>query len=237
MEFDPQKENNFQDGVILLIDKPYGWTSFNVVSKIRSLVKKKTGVKLKVGHAGTLDPLATGLLVICIGKATKYVESLQSEIKEYVATFHIGQTTPSFDMETQKDFDFPTEHITNELVETVLKNFIGEQLQVPPLFSAKFIDGKRAYKFARNGVDIELKPVQITIHELELLKFDLPHLKVRIKCSKGTYIRALARDIGKALDSGAYLADLIRVGSGNYSIKDAISLDSFENYLQLNVTS
>lgn len=228
---------NFQEGVILLIDKPYGWTSFNVVSKIRSLIRRKTGVKnIKVGHAGTLDPLATGLLVICTGKATKRVEMLQAEAKEYIATFHLGQTTPSFDMETQKDFEFPTDHITLEDVKEVITGFIGEQQQIPPLFSAKFVQGKRAYRYARKGLDIELNPVPITIYEMTLINFQLPVLTVLIRCSKGTYIRAIARDIGKKLNSGAFLADLRRTKSGNFSVNNAITLNDFEEIIQNNVT-
>jgi len=224
------KETDFNEGAILLIDKPYGWTSFNVVSKVKSLVRRRTGVKkIKVGHAGTLDPLATGLLVICIGKATKQVESYLKDDKEYVATFRLGQTTPSFDMETQMDKEYPIDHITNKMVDDVLSGFLGEQEQIPPLFSAKSIQGKRAYKFARQGVEMELAPVKIKIHELELIKFELPSVTLRIKCSKGTYIRSLARDFGKALGSGAYLSDLRRIGSGEFNISNAIELQKIEN--------
>jgi tRNA pseudouridine55 synthase len=227
------KDTNFLEGAILLIDKPYGWTSFNVVSKVKYLVRRRTGVKnIKVGHAGTLDPLATGLLVICIGKATKQVESYLKDDKEYVATFRLGQTTPSFDMETQMDKEFPIDHITEEMVLKVAKGFLGEQDQVPPLFSAKSVNGKRAYKLARQGSDMELASVKITIHELEIIKFELPSIDLRIKCSKGTYIRSLARDFGKALDSGAYLSDLRRIGSGQFSISDAIGIEKFEKFFK-----
>ena len=230
-------ETNFQDGVILLIDKPYGWTSFNVVSKVRSLIRKSTGIKkIKVGHAGTLDPLATGLLVICTGKATKQVERLLAETKEYIATFTIGATTPSFDMETQKDMDYPIKHITKELVDKIVLNFIGDQMQTPPLYSAKFVGGKRAYEYARKGKNIEIKPVQISIYKMELLDFNPPYLKFHIKCSKGTYIRSLARDLGYALGSGEYLSELQRIRSGEFHLKDAISLDSFEEIIQTNAT-
>jgi len=223
------KDTNFLEGAILLIDKPYGWTSFNVVSKIKYLLRRRTGVKsIKVGHAGTLDPLATGLLVICVGKATKQVESYLKDDKEYVATFRLGQTTPSFDMETQMDQEYPIEHITDEMVTKVAKSFLGEQDQIPPLFSAKSIQGKRAYSFARQGVDMELAPVKIKIHELEIIKFELPSITLRIKCSKGTYIRSLARDFGKALNSGAYLSDLRRIGSGDFKISNAVELVEFE---------
>lgn len=223
------KNTNFLEGAILLIDKPYGWTSFNVVSKVKYLVRRRTGVKnIKVGHAGTLDPLATGLLVICIGKATKQVESYLKDDKEYIATFRLGQTTPSFDMETQMDKEFPIDHITNEMVLKVATDFLGEQDQIPPLFSAKSVNGKRAYKLARQGSDMELASVKITIHELEIIKFELPSVTMRIKCSKGTYIRSLARDFGTALNSGAYLSDLRRIGSGKFSISNAIDIENFE---------
>lgn len=223
------KDTNFLEGAILLIDKPYGWTSFNVVSKIKYLLRRKTGVKsIKVGHAGTLDPLATGLLVICVGKATKQVESYLKDDKEYVATFRLGQTTPSFDMETQMDQEYPIEHINGEMVTNVAESFLGEQDQIPPLFSAKSIQGKRAYSFARQGVEMELAPVKIKIHELEIIKFELPSITLRIKCSKGTYVRSLARDFGKALNSGAYLSDLRRIGSGDFKISNAVELAEFE---------
>lgn len=232
------ENTDFQEGAILLIDKPYGWTSFNVVSKIKHLIRKSKGYKkIKVGHAGTLDPLATGLLVICIGKATKQVESYLKDDKEYIATFCLGQTTPSYDMETQMNQEFSTEHITEELVYKVVNTFLGEQNQIPPLFSAKSINGKRAYKFARQGVEMELEPVKIKILELEIIKFKLPNLTLRIKCSKGTYIRSLARDLGIALNSGAYLADLVRVGSGNFKLSDAQKLEEFEKFFTVNVTN
>jgi tRNA pseudouridine55 synthase len=232
------KDTNFQEGAILLIDKPYGWTSFNVVSKIKYLVRRATGVKnIKVGHAGTLDPLATGLLVICIGRATKLVESFIKDDKEYVATFHLGQTTPSFDMETQMNQDFPIDHITLKMVEEVVVGFLGEQNQIPPLYSAKSINGKRAYKFARQGSDMELEPVKIHFHELEIIKFELPKLTLRIKCSKGTYIRSLARDLGKAMQSGAYLCDLVRIGSGSFKLTEAQKLEDIELFFKTDVTN
>jgi tRNA pseudouridine55 synthase len=232
------KDTDFQEGAILLIDKPYGWTSFNVVSKIKHLIRKSKGYKsIKVGHAGTLDPLASGLLVICIGKATKLVESFIKDDKEYVATFHLGHTTPSFDMETQMNQEYPIEHISKDLVDNVVKNFLGEQSQIPPLFSAKSINGKRAYKFARQGVKLELDPVKVNIYELEIINFDLPRLTLRIKCSKGTYIRSLARDLGTALNSGAYLADLKRIGSGAFRISEAQSLEDFEKIFRADVTN
>lgn len=229
---------DFQEGAIILINKPYGWTSFNVVSKIKHLLRKSKGYKkIKVGHAGTLDPLASGLMVVCVGKATKMVESFLNDDKEYIATFHLGQTTPSYDMETQMNQEFPTDHINRNLVDEVVKGFIGKQDQVPPLYSAKSIQGKRAYKFARKGVDMELDPVQITIHELEIIKFELPELTLRIKCSKGTYIRSLARDFGKAMNSGAYLSNLVRIGSGKFKLVDAKELDEIENFFRVNATN
>ncbi len=232
------KDTDFQEGAILLINKPYGWTSFNVVSKVKHLIRKAKGYKkIKVGHAGTLDPLATGLLVICIGKATKQVESYLKDDKEYIATFHLGQTTPSFDMETQMNNEFPIEHISPELIEKVVRGFLGEQNQVPPLFSAKSINGKRAYNLARQGVEMELKPVKVFFHELEILNFELPKFTLRIKCSKGTYIRSLARDLGESLNSGAYLADLVRTGSGAFKLSEAKGLDEIEKYFKTDVTN
>ena len=232
------KDTDFQEGAILLIDKPYGWTSFNVVSKIKHLIRKSKGYKkIKVGHAGTLDPLATGLLVICIGKATKLVESFLKDDKEYIAKFHLGQTTPSFDMETQMNQDYPIEHITEELVKEVVSSFLGEQSQIPPLYSAKSVNGKRAYKFARQGVAMELESVKVNFLELEIIKFELPKLTIRIKCSKGTYIRSLARDLGKALNSGAYLSDLVRIGSGNFKLSDAKGLEEFEKNFNADATN
>jgi len=231
-------DTDFQEGAIILINKPYGWTSFNVVSKVKYLIRKSKGYKkIKVGHAGTLDPLASGLMVVCVGKATKMVESFINDDKEYVATFHLGQTTPSYDMETQMNQEYPVDHINRVLLEEVVQKFIGEQDQVPPLYSAKFVDGKRAYKLARKGVEMELKPVKIIFHELEIIKFELPELTLRIKCSKGTYIRSLARDLGKALNSGAYLSNLVRVGSGKFKLADAKELDEIENFFKANVTN
>ncbi len=228
-------ENLFVEGQIILIDKPLQWTSFNVVKKIEISLRKKYGLKkIKVGHAGTLDPLATGLLVICTGKKTKEIEHLQSSSKEYIATIEFGKTTPSFDLETSFNDEFPFEHITFEKIENALKGFLGEIDQVPPVYSAKMIDGHRAYKFARRGENIEMKPNKVTIKELEIIEFNNPVLIIRIVCSKGTYIRSFAYDIGKALGSGAYLKALKRTISGNYNIKDAKSIEEFqENLLSL----
>jgi tRNA pseudouridine55 synthase len=228
-------ENQFVEGQIILIDKPLQWTSFNVVKKIEISLRKKYGLKkIKVGHAGTLDPLATGLLVICTGKKTKEIEQLQSSTKEYIATIEFGKTTPSFDLETSFNEEFSFEHITYEKIENALKGFLGEIDQVPPVYSAKMIDGHRAYKFARRGKNIEMKPNKVTIKELEIIEFNKPVLIIRIVCSKGTYIRSFAYDIGKALSSGAYLKALKRTISGNYNIKDAKSIEEFqENLLSL----
>lgn len=222
-------DTNFKEGVVLLVDKPYTWTSFNVVSKVRWLVKHRTGdKKIKVGHAGTLDPLATGLLVVCVGKATKRVNELTCDNKVYEATFKLGETTPSFDLEKEVDATFPTGHITAELVNSAVASFVGKQEQVPPVFSAKFIEGKRAYEFARKGVEVEMKPVPIEIFSIDVLSFELPLLKLRIACSKGTYIRSLARDLGVALNSGAHLVELRRTNSGAFSIDDALTIEKLE---------
>lgn len=223
---------DFQSGTLLLIDKPLKWSSFDVVKKVKAMLRYKLGLKkIKVGHGGTLDPLATGLMIIGIGKATKQLNTYQNENKEYIADIFLGATTPSFDLETEINSKFETNHITKELIEEKLNEFIGEYDQVPPLFSAKRIDGKRAYELARSGSDMELKSVKITFHEIEILDFNIPNILVRVKCSKGTYIRSLANDIGKKLNSGAYLAGLRRIASGDYKLKDALDIDSFEESL------
>jgi tRNA pseudouridine55 synthase len=217
------------NGGIVLIDKPYGWTSFDAVNKIRSVLRKYYGIKkIKVGHAGTLDPLATGLVIICTGKLTKEITHFQSLEKEYIANFELGKTTSSFDLETVVDKEYKTSHITKELIDNTIEKFIGEIDQVPPLFSAKYIDGKRAYKSARRGDDIELPSSRVSIREIAVEKFDLPELILRISCSKGTYIRSLARDIGLELDSGAYLSALRRTRIGEYEVSKAVSPDEFE---------
>lgn len=228
-------KEEFIEGSILLIDKPLDWTSFNVVNKIRSLITRHYNLKkIKVGHAGTLDPLATGLLIICTGKKTKDIEKIQATEKEYIATIEFGKTTPSYDLETSFDKEYPHDHINRELIEEKLKLFLGEIDQIPPLFSAKMVDGKRAYKLARKGSDLELKPSKITISELEIISYDHPVMVIRIRCSKGTYIRSFAHDIGKAVNSGAYLKGLRRTISGDYHVKDAQSIDEFrENLLSL----
>ena len=214
------------EGVVFCIDKPLQWTSFDVVNRVRSALCRRLGVKkLKVGHSGTLDPLATGVVLVCTGKATKQIDQLQAGVKEYVATLELGATTPSFDLEHSIDKRYPVEHITRALVDEVLARFVGPIWQVPPVYSAVKVDGKRAYEYARKAQEVELKPKLLVIDELEVLDFSLPILKLRIVCSKGTYIRALARDIGEALGSGAYLTELRRTRVGDYFVNDCKSID------------
>jgi tRNA pseudouridine55 synthase len=225
---------NFVEGEVLLIDKPYQWTSFDLVKKIRYMLKVKYKFKkLKVGHAGTLDPLASGLLIICTGKATKRITSFQDQEKEYVAGILLGKTTPSFDLETEFDNDYPTGHINREMIEDILKSFLGESEQKPPVFSAKFFEGKRAYEYARKGLAIELKTSRISITEIELLKYEMPEIFIRVRCSKGTYIRSLVHDIGARLNSGACLISLRRTAIGSNTINNALSVEEFENKLAL----
>lgn len=224
---------DFKEGEVLYFDKPLTWTSFAVVNKVRYHLCRKLGVKkLKVGHAGTLDPLATGVMILCTGKATKRIEELQAHTKEYVATLMLGATTPSYDLEKEIDATYPTEHITRELVEEVLKKFIGSIEQVPPAFSACMVDGKRAYDLARKGEEVQLKAKTLVIDEIELLECNLPVIKIRVVCSKGTYIRALARDIGEALQSGAHLTGLIRTRVGEVRLEDCMQVDAFESWLE-----
>jgi tRNA pseudouridine55 synthase len=223
---------DFAEGAILLIDKPLDWSSFDVVKKVRNVICRKFRInKIKVGHAGTLDPLATGLMIICTGRATKKIESYQDMEKEYIATIKLGKSTPSFDLETDPDHSYPTEHITRELVNTTLETLKGESMQVPPVFSAKRLHGKRAYDFAREGRELRMRPQHIEIYEIEILNFDLPELIIRIRCSKGTYIRSLARDIGMALDSGAHLTALRRTYIGEYSVDEALGPERFAETL------
>jgi len=222
---------NFQEGEILYFNKPLGWTSFQVVGKVRWKITRLLKLKkIKVGHAGTLDPLATGVLIICTGKATKRIEEFQHQKKEYVATLQLGATTPSFDLETKIDNTYPTDHITREVVEDILKKFVGTIEQIPPTFSACKINGKRAYHLARKGEEVKLSPKMPVIDEIELLECNIPTLKIRIVCSKGTYIRALARDIGAALNSGAHLTRLVRTRIGNITLNDCMEINDFENY-------
>lgn len=216
----------------MAFDKPYRWTSFDVVGKVRWLICRRLKVKkLKVGHAGTLDPLATGVLIICTGRATKRIEELQSGTKEYYATIRLGATTPSYDLEKPIDATYPTEHITREMVEQVLERFKGKIEQVPPTFSACKVDGKRAYEMARKGNEVELKPKTLVIDEIELTECNLPDITIRVVCSKGTYIRALARDIGEALQSGGHLIALRRTRVGQYKVEDCLNPEKFSEWL------
>lgn len=224
---------DFVAGEIIPIYKPYTWTSFQIVNKIRYHLTRMHKVKrFKVGHAGTLDPLATGVLLLCTGKATKRIEELQSHTKEYVAEIMLGATTPSFDLEHPIDATYPYEHITEEKIREVLQQFVGNIAQRPPLFSACKVDGKRAYDLARGGSDMQLAPKQIRIDAIELLEFNLPKIKIRVTCGKGTYIRSLARDIGEALDSGAHLTALERTRIGEYKIENCITPEAFPEWLE-----
>lgn len=225
---------DFMKGEVLLFDKPYGVTSFSVVNRVRGIIKRKLNAKkIKVGHAGTLDPLATGLLVICTGKATKTIERIQDAVKEYTGTITIGATTPSYDLETQINQTFPVDHITEDMIEENAHSFEGPQDQMPPIFSAKQVDGKRAYDLARAGKEVNLKTKRVTIEEFEILAIDrsedgLINLGFRVVCSKGTYIRSLAFDFGQALNSGAHLSELRRTRIGIHVVEDAINADQFQ---------
>lgn len=215
---------------MLAFDKPLHWTSFDLVAKVRHAVCRLLGKKkLKVGHSGTLDPLATGVVVVCTGKKTKLIDSLQYDVKEYVATLQLGATTPSYDLEKPIDATYPTAHITRELVDATIPQFLGEQWQVPPVFSAVQINGKRAYEYARKGQEVELKPKLLKIDEIEVLAFDTDtmQLTIRVVCSKGTYIRALARDIGERLQSGAHLIALRRTRVGATRVEDCMTIEEF----------
>jgi len=228
---------DFEQGEILAFDKPLRWTSFDLVAKVRYNLCRKLGTKkLKVGHSGTLDPLATGVVIVCTGKKTKLIEQLQYDVKEYVATLQLGATTPSYDLEKDIDATYPTAHITRELIDQTLPTFLGEQWQVPPMFSAVQINGKRAYDFARKGETVELKPKLLKIDEIEVLSFDVEtmQLTIRVVCSKGTYIRALARDIGERLRSGAHLIALRRTRVGNVRVEDCMTIDGFLEKLNNN---
>lgn len=223
----------FEEGEILLFDKPLYWTSFDLVNKVKVMLKYNCGLKkIKVGHAGTLDPLATGLMIICTGKATKRIEEFKNLDKEYIATIKLGETTPSFDLESAVDKQYQVDHITEKLVTETLSSFTGEQMQEPPLFSAKFVEGKRAYELARKKIEKTLEKVRISIHELELLSFAGKEIKVRILCSKGTYIRAFARDLGFALKSGAHLTSLNRTSIGQYRVEKALTPSEFQFMLE-----
>ena len=221
---------DFEAGEILAFDKPLHWTSFDVVAKVRyNLCRVLKTKKLKVGHTGTLDPLATGVVIVCTGKKTKMIEQLQYDVKEYIATLQLGATTPSYDLEKDIDATYPTEHINRQLIDETIPLFLGEQWQVPPIFSAVQINGKRAYEFARKGETVELKPKLLVIDEIEVLAFDeaTMQLTIRVVCSKGTYIRALARDIGEKLHSGAHLIALRRTRVGDTKVEDCMTIEQF----------
>lgn len=219
---------NFAEGEILLFDKPYRWTSFDVVGKVRNYVRRYLGIKsIKVGHAGTLDPLATGLLIVCTGKATKQIDILQASDKEYCGTFVLGVTTPSFDLEKEADASWPTAHITEQMIRQVASAMTGVQMQIPPVFSAVKIDGKRAYDYARDNQDVIIASKPIVISEFEITRIVMPEVGFRIVCSKGTYIRGVARDFGQALGSGAYMSELRRTRSGEFKVADAFNPEVF----------
>ncbi len=225
---------DFIAGEVLYFNKPLKWTSFDLVNKFRYKLSRKLKVKkIKVGHAGTLDPLATGVMIVCTGKATKRIDEFQYQTKEYVATLKLGETTPSFDLEKEIDGVYPTEHITREEVERVLQSFVGT---IPPVFSACKVDGKRAYELARKGEEVELKSKTLVIDEMELLECELPVIKIRVVCSKGTYIRALARDIGVSLQSGAHLIALERTRIGDVTLDKCMSPEDIDAFLDENIT-
>jgi tRNA pseudouridine55 synthase len=226
-------EEDFKNGQVLLIDKPLTWSSFQAVNKLRWHIKQRFKIKkIKVGHAGTLDPLATGLLIICTGKQTKEIHTYQGQIKEYIGVFTVGATTPSYDLETEIDQIFSTEHITEELLKETTKQFVGDIQQKPPIFSAIKKDGKRLYELARKGETTEIKARAVTVSHFEITKIDLPNVEVKIVCSKGTYIRSLAYDFGKALNSGAHLSALRRTKIGNFSVENASSIEDFIKNLE-----
>jgi tRNA pseudouridine55 synthase len=224
---------DYLEGQILLIDKPLKWSSFQAVNKLKYILKRKYNLpkKFKIGHAGTLDPLATGLLIVCTGKFTKRINNIQAQAKEYTGTITVGATTPSYDLETEVDTTFPTEHITSELVQETVKQFLGEIDQKPPVFSAIKKDGKRLYEHARAGEEVEIAFRKTTIHEFEITRIALPEIDFRVKCSKGTYIRSLAFDFGKALNSGGHLSVLRRTKIGDFSVENGIMPDEFEQQL------
>ena len=227
-----ERTYNFETGEVLLINKPFKWTSFDAVNKVRWLLQKKLGFKtIKVGHAGTLDPLATGLLIICTGKFTKRIDEFQAYQKEYTGTITLGSTTPSYDLETEIDERFDFKHIDEEAINTTAKQFVGQTLQTAPLFSAKKIDGVRAYKIARRGGDAEIKPNKIEISEFTITKNRLPEIDFRITCSKGTYIRSIASDFGKMLNNGAHLSALCRTKIGTFDLRNSVDIKDFEQLI------
>ena len=227
-------KEDFLEGQVLLIDKPLGWSSFQAVNSLKWKIRKKFQLKkIKIGHAGTLDPLATGLLLICTGKATKTINELQGQEKEYTGTITLGGTTPSYDLETEINENFPIDHITNELIHSTTSQFIGDIEQIPPVFSALKKDGKRLYEYAREGKEVEIKKRGVTIKEFEITSIELPMVQFRVVCSKGTYIRSLAHDFGKALQSGAHLSSLKRTKIGDYNVNKAITPEEFGKLLQI----
>jgi tRNA pseudouridine55 synthase len=224
---------DFEKGEILLVNKPYKWTSFDVIGSLRYFFKKEIGIpKLKIGHAGTLDPLATGLLILCCGPATRRIEEFKEYDKEYTGTFFVGATTSSFDLEKPVDAEFPTGHITPGLIETAVQGLTGDIMQVPPVFSAIKVNGKRAYNYARKDQDVELQPRPVSIPEFEITRIALPEVDFRVVCSKGTYIRSLARDFGLALQSGAHLVSLCRTRVGPYHLSDALEIDQLKSMIR-----
>lgn len=228
-----KKTFQFLEGEVLLINKPLHWTSFQLVNKLRWLIKRKLGIKkIKVGHSGTLDPLASGLMIICTGKKTKEISQHQAAEKEYIATLKLGATTPSYDGETEETYFYPTKHISKELIISVCNRFIGEIEQLPPIFSAIKLKGKKLYESARKGNKVEIKPRIIRINELEIISMDLPYIKLRVLCSKGTYIRSLAHDLGKAMNTGAWLCELQRTKIGSKTIKNAIDINDFQQMIK-----
>jgi tRNA pseudouridine55 synthase len=228
---------DFQQGEILPFYKPYEWTSFGLVARVRKMLTDKLGAKIKVGHAGTLDPLATGVIILCTGRATKRVEEFQQHTKEYIATLKLGATTASYDREHPENATFPTDHITKDLVTQVLQTFIGKIEQIPPEYSACKVGGEHAYKLIRKGQEVTLKPKTLVIDEIELLSYEMPQIQIRVVCSKGTYIRALARDIGTALGSGAYLTALKRTRIGSFTLDDCLTLEDFPSWLDKQTNS
>jgi tRNA pseudouridine55 synthase len=233
-----KKTYDFLGGEVLLFDKDLGWTSFDLVQRVRNTLCRKMGIKkMKVGHAGTLDPLATGLMILCTGKSTKLIESFQDREKEYLATIKLGATTPSFDLETDEDSAKSYHHVTPEILENTLQKFKGETEQVPPVFSAIKVKGKRAFNYARNGEELKLQPRKVVISEIVAESVDFPYVKIRVACSKGTYIRALARDIGADLDCGAYLTELRRIRIGEFNVDNAMKIDFFLENLDAFVTN
>jgi tRNA pseudouridine55 synthase len=229
---------DFQAGEVLLINKTLNWTSFDVVNSLRSFIRYNFGLKkIKIGHAGTLDPLATGLVIVCTGKKTKEINTYQAQQKTYTGTFYIGQTTPSFDLETLPDKTYPTRHITPEYIYDAAKTFIGETEQTPPIFSAVKINGKKAYDYARNNEEVTMRKRKVTIYEFEITAINLPEVAFRVVCSKGTYIRSLANDFGQELGSGAYLSSLCRTAIGDYENADALTVEEFKNRYRDNATT